>query len=248
MVVCSPGGFDAPMVAFDKRTGSVIWKAQIPQGDDAGYASAIVVNTDGKKQIVQFLAKGLVGVDAANGKMLWRYDGTGSGPANMATPVAREIYIYSPGQAGSAVVKLTAANGDVQAEELYRVRGLPNAIGGAVLVDGYLYGTERSDGLVCADFLTGEVKWKTPSVGMGAVCSADGLLYVYGESGELALVEASPQGYREKGRFTPPDRPQHANDMEKTWSSPVVANGRLYVRDKSSLWCYDVSETAAGVR
>jgi outer membrane protein assembly factor BamB len=202
----------------------------------------------GKKQYVQFLSKGLVGVDAANGKLLWRYDGTGSGPANMATPVARENMIYTPGQAVSSVVKLSATNGEVQAEEVYRVRGLPNAIGGAVLVDGFLYGTTRNDGLVCADFLSGDVKWKEPSLGMGALCSADGVLFFYGENGEVALVEASPQGYREKGRFTPADRPAHANDMEKTWAYPIVANGRLYVRDKNSLWCYDVSESAGKAR
>jgi outer membrane protein assembly factor BamB len=248
VVMCSPGGLDAPMVAFDKNTGSVIWKAQIPQGDDAGYASAIKLQLGGNKQYVQFLAKGLVGIDAANGQMLWRYDGTGSGPANMATPVAMENLIYTPGQAGSAVVKLTATGSGVQAEEVYRVRGLPNAIGGAVEVGGYLYGTTRNDGLVCADFKTGDVKWKDPSIGMGAVCSADGLLFVFGENGEAALVEATPQAYREKGRFTPADRPEHSNDMEKSWAYPTVANGRLYLRDKGTLWCYDVSDGAGAKR
>ena len=245
VVVCSPGGLDATIVALDKNSGNVIWKSAVPEGDDAGYASPIVVNFGGKKQYVQFLSKGVVGVDAATGKMLWRYNGTGGGPANMATPVAHDEHIYTPGQAGGGLAKLTATGDTISAEQVYLTRGLPNAIGGAVLIGDNLYGTARNAGLVCADFKTGAVKWADPSIGVGAVCSADGLLFVYGENGDVALVEASPDAYREKGRLTLPDKPQHASPQEKSWAYPVVANGRLYVRDKNSLWCYDVSDRAA---
>jgi outer membrane protein assembly factor BamB len=241
VVVCSPGGPDATIVAFNKNTGEVIWKCQVPEGDEAGYASAIVVNVGGKKQYVQFLAKGVVGVDAATGKFLWRYNETGGGPANIATPVAADGHVYTPGQQGSGLVKLSASGDAVTAEQVYRTRGLPNAIGGSVLIDGHLYGTTR-EGLVCCEFKTGEIKWKDSSVGVGAVCSADGLLFVFGENGNVALVEVNQTTYREKGRITPTDKPAHREGREKSWAYPVVANGRLYLRDKNVLWCYGVAD------
>jgi outer membrane protein assembly factor BamB len=244
VVVCSPGGPDATLVALSKRTGELVRKYPVPDADDAGYASVIVVDHGGKKQYVQFLSKGVVGVDAATGRFLWRYNETGGGPANIATPVAADGHVYSPGQQAAGLVKLTANGNGVNAEQVYLKRGLPNAIGGAVLLDGNLYGTTRT-GLVCVDFKTGDVKWSNPSVGVGSICSADGLLLVYGENGEVALVEATPTEYREKGRFTPPDKPGHREAREKSWAHPVVANGRLYLRDKNVLWCYDVSQRAA---
>jgi outer membrane protein assembly factor BamB len=245
VVVVSPGGFDATIVALNKNTGSVIWKCPVPEGDDAGYASVIVANVGGKKQYVQFMSKGVVGVDAATGKFLWRYNATGGGPANIATPVESDGLIYTPGQAGSGLVKLTASGDAVNAEQVYMTRGLPNAIGGAVLIDGHLYGTARQGGLICADFKSGEVKWSGPGVGVGSICAADGLLFLYGENGDVALVEATPAEYREKGRLTLPEKPQHAGPQEKSWAYPVVANGRLYLRDKNVLWCYNVSDRAA---
>jgi outer membrane protein assembly factor BamB len=248
-VICSPGGPDAAIVALNKQNGNVIWKAVVPspnpeEPEVAGYASAIVVEAGGKKQYVQFLSKGVVGIDAATGKLLWRYNATGGGPANMATPVADDGLVYTPNRTGSGLVKLTASGDGIEAEQVYLTRGLPNAIGGSVMIDGYLYGTTR-EGLVCADFKSGEIKWKDPSVGVGSVCAADGLLFIHSEAGELALVEVTPEAYREKGRLMLPDRPQRNNDREMSWAYPVVANGRLYIRDKNVLWCYDVSETAA---
>jgi outer membrane protein assembly factor BamB len=100
--------------------------------------------------------------------------------------------------------------------------------------------------LVCADFKTGEVKWKAESsVAPGAVCSADGLIFVHGEESEVALVEATPVEYREKGRFKLPEEPKRRDQMEKAWTFPVVAGGRLYIRDKNILWSYDVADAAA---
>jgi outer membrane protein assembly factor BamB len=96
---------------------------------------------------------------------------------------------------------------------------------------------------MCAEFKTGEVKWTERGVGAGSLCYADRRLYLHGENGELALVEATPEGYREKGRFTPPGQPERG--QSKAWTYPVVADGRFYIRDSSVLWCYDVKEGKA---
>jgi outer membrane protein assembly factor BamB len=241
-VVVTPGGPDATMVALNKRTGEPVWKAQLPGGPAPGYASAIIASAAGRKQYVQFMENGVAGVDAATGKHLWSYAETSKGPANIPTPLASGDLVYSTARSMSAggLVRLKPAGDGVAVEQVYFERGLPSAIGGAVLVDGILYGASGSD-LVAADFATGKLRWSNASVGAGAIVHADGHLYVYGEDGDVALVEAAPEAYREKGRFTPPGHPAHPRGArEKSWAYPVVANGKLYLRDIDVIWAYDV--------
>jgi outer membrane protein assembly factor BamB len=241
-LVCTPGGKEATLVALDKKNGNVIWKCAVPGGDAAAYASVIVVEATGRKQYVQFLGKGVVGVDAKTGQFLWRYNQTAKGsPANIPTPVAADSYVYSAtGRGGAGLIKLKADSDSVAAEQVYFNSRLPTSIGGAVLREGYLYGT-NGRGLICAEFTTGKVKWQDKCVGAGAICYADGRLYLHGENGDVALVEATPEAYRERGRFTPPDQPEHPyGASEKAWAYPVVANGRLYLHDQGTLWCYDI--------
>lgn len=243
-VVCTPGGSEATLLALDKNNGDVVWKSAVPEGDAAAYASIIVVDAAGVKQYVQFLAKGLVGVEAESGKFLWRYDHTATGsPANIPTPVAGGDMVYSSaGRSGGGLVKLTADGDAVNAEEVYFEAKAPKAIGGAVLVGDYLYGT-NTGGLMCLEFATGKILWEDRSVGAGSLCVADGRLYVHGENDEVALVEVSPEAYSEKGKFTLPDQPDRGR--AKAWAYPVIANGKLYIRDKTSLWCYDVGDSVA---
>ena len=241
-LVCTPGGDEATIIALDKRTGEVIWKCVSPEGDEAAYASVIIVDAGGAKQYVQLLQKGLVGVDAKTGRFLWRYEKIAKGsPANIPTPVAHDAFVYtSTGRGGGGLVELTVAPNGVETEEIYASAKLPTSIGGSVKVGDFLYGTNGA-GLMCVDFATGDVKWQDRSVGAGAVCFADGRLYLHGEKGDVALVEATGEGYREKGRFTPPDQPDRGR--AKAWAYPVVANGRLYIRDSGTLWCYDVADS-----
>jgi len=247
VLVVTPGGSAATIVALNKKTGAVIWKSAVPGGDAAAYASAIVTEAAGRKQYVQFLDKGVVGVDAKTGEFLWRYEKTSTGPANIPTPVAHAGYVYSANarRFGGGLVQLHATAGGVTAEEVYFERAVPNTLGGQVLLDGYLYGT-NSEGMVVSEFLTGKVAWQAESVGPGAVLYAAGRLYVHGENGDVALVEATTEGYREKGRFTPPNQPEHPRGpREAAWAHPVLANGRLYIRDLGTLWCYDVRSSGA---
>jgi outer membrane protein assembly factor BamB len=239
-VICTPGGPDATIAALNKTTGEVVWKCQVPGGDQAAYASLVVGELAGVRQIVGFLQKGIVGVDAKTGKFLWRYDKT-SGNANIATPVI-DGGVYSAGsRSGGALVKISGSAGAFEATEAYFSRSLPSAIGGTVAVGGHLYGTTNA-GLVCVDLATGTQKWQDPSVGVGSICVAGGRIYLHGENGNMALVEVTPEAYREKGRFTPPDPPTRASD--KAWAYPVVANGNLFVRDVDRIWCFDVKSPA----
>jgi outer membrane protein assembly factor BamB len=243
VVVVTPGGEQATIVALNKKTGAVIWKSAVPGGDPAAYASAIVVQAGGRKQYVQFLSKGIVGVDAKTGQFLWRYAEPVKGMAQMVTPVARGEYVYGGAHGvGGGVVRLKSDRGGVSAEQVYFARDLPNSIGGSVLVGDYLYGT-AGPGLVAIEFSTGKVKWQAESIGRGSVAFADGQIFLHGENGDVALVEATPEAYRERGRFTPPAQPKR-NRLgpypEKAWTYPVISNGRLYIHDIGTLWVYDI--------
>ena len=240
-LLCTPGGSEATLIALNKKTGEVLWKCALTEADEAAYASAQVVEAGGVRQYVQLLQKGLAGVEAKTGKVLWRYaKPTSRFNANIPTPVASGdiIYVGSAGTGGGAV-RLKAKDADVEAEPIYFESKLPTAIGGAVKIGDFLYGT-TAQAMLCIEFATGQVKWEERALGAASLCYADGRLYVHGENGDVALVDPAPESYREKGRFTPPSQPKHANPMEKAWAYPVVAHGRLYLRDHGSLWCYDI--------
>ena len=245
-LVCTPGGSNATIVALNKRTGEVVWKCAVPEGDQAAYASAIAVEVDGGKEYVQLLHKGLVGVQAGTGKFLWRYRKPVSAyNANIPTPLASDglIYVSSAGTGGGAV-RLKPNGGNIEPEQLYFDAKQSTAIGGTVKIGEYLYGT-TAQALLCTEFSTGHLKWQDRAMGAASLCYADGRLYLHGENGEVGLVAPSPEAYQEKGRFAPPDQPKHPNQMEKSWAYPVVANGRLYIRDHNMLWCYDIKAGGA---
>lgn len=240
-LVITPGGAEATIVALKKADGSVLWKSAIPGGDKAGYSSAIAANAAGRRQYIQFLDKGVVGVDAKTGAFLWRYTGTAGGPANIASPIVKDNYVYSTNarRFNGGLVQLTASGDGVAAEQVYLGRDMPNTLGGQVLVGDVLYGTNQQ-GPVAADFLTGKIHWQEAAFGPGAVQFAEDRLYFHAENGEVALVEATTEGYKERGRFLPPNPPKRRDNRERAWAYPVVANGRMYIRDLGCLWCFDV--------
>jgi outer membrane protein assembly factor BamB len=245
-VVATPGGSEATMVALERGSGKLVWKCPISEGDQAAFASAIIVEEAGVKQYVQLLQKGLVGVEAKSGKLLWRYKRPISQyGANIPTPVAGGgiIYVGSAGTGGGAV-RLKKTEAGVEAEELYFESKLPTAIGGTVKLGDSLFGT-TSQSMMCIEFATGKIKWQDRALGAASLCCADGLLYLHAESGDAALVEVSESSYQERGRFTPPDQPKRRGEMERAWAYPVVASGRLYLRDHDVLWCYDVRDPSA---
>ena len=238
-VICTPGGPDATMLALNKNTGELIWKCAVAGGEQAAYTSALVIEVGGVRQYVQMLQKGLVGIEAKTGKLLWRYDRTAKGsPAVIPTPVVDGDFIYSAaGRSGGGGVRLKVNGGTFETEQLYFSPKLPTSVGGVLKVGEYLYGTSAG-ALLCLEFKTGNVKWDDRSIGAAALCYADGRLYLHGENGEVALLEATPEAYREKGRFKPVDQPDRGSS--KAWAYPIIADGRLYIRDLGTLWCYDV--------
>ncbi len=238
-LICTPGGSTATLLALKKDSGDVIWKCATPEADEAAYASIIIAEIDGVKQYVQFLQKALVGVDARSGKLLWRYDRTAKGSmANIPTAVVGDNFVYSAtGRTGGSLAKINKHDDTFDAEQVYFSMKLPNAIGGVIKIGDYLYGT-TGQALQCIDFKSGAQKWEGKSIAPASLCYADKRFYLHGENGEVALVEATPEACHERGRFTPANPPDRG--QSRAWAYPVVANGRLYIRDAGILSCYDI--------
>ncbi len=245
-VVCTPGGKVASLVALNKKTGELIWKSLAPNAGEAAYASAIIMEVGGIRQYVQMMEKAVVAVEAKTGRFLWRYAETAKSQANIPTPVAHNDLVYTASrQGGGSLVKLTTTDGTVEAKQIYLSQKIPKGMGGAVQIADYLYGT-AGRGLMCIEFATGKIVWEDTTFGPGSITYADGMLYAHSENtGTVALVEAGPQGYHERGRLTPPGHTDYTKDGSgvKSWLFPVIANGRLYLRDAGSLWCYDITAT-----
>jgi outer membrane protein assembly factor BamB len=244
VLVCTPGGSKATVVALQKNTGDVIWTSSISEGEEAAYASIVIGEVDGIKQYIQFLGKGLVGIEAKSGKVLWRYNKTSNDKVNVQTPIFLDNSVISVNsKRGAARVRLKRDGDNVEAEEVFFTPELQVHVGGVVQVGGYVYGASNQ-ALVCLDAATGEVKWQARATGKGSVCYADGHIYHHASEAaqkyDVTLVEATPEAYKEKGRFTPPDPPERDSNKSPAWAHPVVANGRLYIRDLGTIWCYDV--------
>jgi outer membrane protein assembly factor BamB len=237
-LIVTPGGKMATLVCLNKKTGDVIWKGVVPKGDGAHYSSVIAVTFNGKRQYIQFLAGGVVGL-SGDGEFLWRYDHPHNGTANCSTPIYADGHVFAASGygTGGGLVKLIADGEKVRAEEVYFTRQMKNHHGGMVLVDGYLYGSDEGH-LTCLDFKTGEVMWAEGKAGKGSIACADGRLYYRNEGkGEIILVEVNPKKYVEHGRFNQPQR-----SGQPAWPHPIIANGKLYIRDQDVLFCYDVKK------
>lgn len=228
-VFVNAGGPGASMVALNKTDGSVIWKSQ---SDEPGYSSAIPLEVNGGTQVVFFTAQRAVGLDVRDGKLLWEYEKPANNVANVATPIvhANRVFISSDYGTGGGVVEIKPDN---KAQEIYFNKNMKNHHSSSVLVGDYLYGFSSSI-LTAMKFDTGEIAWHDRSVGKGSLVYADGNLYCLSENGVVGLVEATPTGYKEKGRF----RIQQGS--LPTWAHPVVAGGRLYIRDQDTIYAFDV--------
>ena len=252
-VVVTPGGSGALLVALDKRTGKEIWRTAAgdlgPKGKDgAAYSSIVISNGGGVKQYVQLTGKGVVGVRASDGKLLWNYNRVANDVANIPTPVVKGDFVFtSTGyQTGSALLKLAPAAGGVSATEVYFLDGktFQNHHGGMVLVGDHIYaghGHNRGNP-IAIEMATGKVAWggaeqKAAGTGSAAVAYADGSLYFRYQNGTMALIEATPTGYVEKGTFAIPGA------TAPSWPHPVITGGRLYIREQDALLVYDVKKS-----
>jgi outer membrane protein assembly factor BamB len=233
-VIATPGGSRGGIVAFDKKSGKEVWASR-ELTDTAGYASCIIADVGGVRTIMNLMSSAGVGVRANDGKLLWEYEKPANNVANCTTPVYRnnKVFYTSAYGTGGGLLALTPQDGHIKTQEVYFNREMQNHHGGVILLKDHLYGSSAAI-LTCMEFETGKVAWKDRSVGKGSLTYADGMLYVLSESNTMGLVEATPSGYVEKGRFNIEDQGR------PSWAHPVVCDGKLYIRNQSVLSCYDV--------
>jgi outer membrane protein assembly factor BamB len=233
-LIVTPGGDQAGIVALDKMTGKVVWASK-ELSDPAGYSSCLAADVGGVRTIMGFTARAAVGLRASDGKLMWRYEPVANRTANITTPIYHDnkVFYSSAYGTGCALLGLKPEGGEVRAQEVYFSKDMQNHHGGVVLVNGYLYGFSNAI-LTCIEFATGKVMWKDRSVGKGSLTYADGHLYLLSENNVVGLAEATPDGYKEKGRF------RIADQGWPSWAHPVVTGGKFYIRNQGVLACYDV--------
>lgn len=235
------------LVALHKETGAVLWKCAAPEASGAGYASIVVAEAGGIRQYVTFLGKelGLVGVEARTGKFLWSYKRIANPTANAPTPVVLGDHVFTTNgyNIGSALLKLVPdGDGNVEAREVWFLAGkeLQNHIGGVVRLGEYVYGGHGfNQGLpFCVELKTGKKMWAADKgIGQGSatVLYADGRLYFRYQDNTMALVEANPSEYRVVSQFRLPPATSTPG-----WPTPVIHDGRLFVRANDQVLCYDI--------
>lgn len=237
-MIVTPGGPNATMVALDKHTGEPLWTTR-NLSHPACYCSPILVERGGLQIIVTMVKEGLVGVNAADGSVLWFASHRNRYGNHMNTPVfeAGLLYFTSGYGAGGQMFRLSKDGKSI--EKLWQQLKPDTMHGGVVFVDGHIYGSSnrqpRGGKWVCLEAATGKVVYEQAWVKAGSVTYADGHLYCYGEDGRVALVPAKPDATAPTGRFSIP----HAGGQHCT--HPVVAGGRLYLRRGATLTAYQVA-------
>ncbi len=223
-------------VALDKKTGKLVWAAQ---SDKAGYSAPIAITVGGVRQVIFFTATSVASLSPKDGRLFWRTPWRTDWDVNAATPLfvpPDKLFVSSGYDTGSALFQIKAGGGRAGIEEVWRNRGMKNQFSSSVLHNGTIYGFDNAT-LKAINAATGEDRWRQRGFGHGSLILADGHLYVLSDRGKLALVEVSPEEYREKGSFDPLSG--------KCWTAPVLANGVLYIRNEQEMMALDVRGPAA---
>jgi outer membrane protein assembly factor BamB len=235
LVIVTPGGKGGTLLALNKENGEVVWRSS-ESNEGAHYSSPTLANINGVQQVVQFARQSVFGVTLADGKPLWKYTAPANGTANCCSPIidGNLIYASSGYGVGGGLAKVTLSGSVQVAEEVYFGKKLACHHGGIVKVGDYMYSCS-SGTVICMEFATGDIVWQARGAGKGAICYADGMLYMLGEGHNVALAEATPESYNEAGKF------KIESHGRPAWAHPIVTGGKLYIRDQESLSVYDVS-------
>ena len=251
LVLCTPGGSQGTMAALDKNTGAVVWRTK-EWTDDAGYSSPIIAEVGGIRQYIQQSNKGIAGVSAKDGKLLWRVENPAYKTAVIPTAIFNDNFVFATNgyNGGCMGIRLSKEGDGIKAETVYsNVRDISNQHGGIVLMNGFVFGhSDRpSNSWVCQNFKTGEIAWaqndKEFVAGKGSILGVnDRLILLDMYNGTSAVISASSDGWKEFGKLEIPERTKITTQDNQVWTHPVVANDKLYIRDHDLLFCFDLKK------
>jgi outer membrane protein assembly factor BamB len=252
LLICTPGAQGAMVVALEKTTGKVVWKGRAPEGnllgnDGAGYSSVVISKAAGIKQYVQLIGHGIVSYEAETGELLWNYDRIANRTANIPTPITKDNYVFcSTGydDGGTALLEINKKGKKLSVKEVYYKtnKELQNHHGGMIMIGNYVYmGHGHNNGFpACVEWKTGKNLWgKSRGAGTGsaAVVAADGKLYFRYQDSTMALISTKKDKYELISQFK---LPSHNGE---SWPHPVIAGGKLIIRDQDELFCFDLTSS-----
>jgi outer membrane protein assembly factor BamB len=242
LVICTPGGDKGALAALDKATGKVRWRTKDVK-DEAQYSSCILIEHKGKSQIVQLVMKRAFGVDPKDGALQWSAPFEGR-TAVIPTPIYHDGHDFVTAGYGVGCALFKLGDDGRSAKKVYSNKVMKNHHGGVVRVGEHVYGHSDGTGWTCQEFSTGDEVWSERSaLGKGAVHYADGKLYCLDEqTGEVALVNASPESWQPVSRFKLSPQSRERSQRGMIWTHPVVTGGRLYLRDQELIYCFDVKQ------
>jgi outer membrane protein assembly factor BamB len=232
VVVVLPGGSrDQSVVAYDRRSGDRRWSSR---GDGQSYTSPMLVTLGGLRQILVVTASRVVGLTVDEGRLLWDYPWSNNQGINAAQPLLvgnDRVFLSASYGSGAAVIQVTREGEGFRAASVWQNQRIKNRFSSSVLHEGHIYGLDESI-LTCIDAATGEARWKAGRYGHGQLMIAGDRLVVVTEDGRVVLVRATPDGHEELASFEAIEG--------KTWNHPVIADGRLILRNGREMAAFDV--------
>jgi len=230
----SPGGKSNNVVSLNRMTGETIWSSP-GTGDLSAYCTPLLLDLSTRKLLVTMMASHIIGLDASNGKLLWSYEQPNKWSVHANTPIYSDGALLCTSGYGKGSVKLKlSADGSSVTKEWFNDK-VDSRHHGLVLIDGYIYSSgDNNREWRCIDYKTGEEKWAASEIGKGVIISADGLLFLYSEKGELALAEANPASFKLLGQT------KVEKGTAQHWAHPVIQNGMLYLRHGDALIAYKI--------
>ncbi len=230
-VIVQPGGRGASMVAYGAATGRAVWKAL---DDQQAYVSPMLVTLAGRRQIVTITGARAIGVSPDDGSVLWSYPWETELRINIAQPIVigpSRLFLSSGYGKGAAAIELAPDGDRLHATTLWTHTRMKNKLSSSVLLDGYVYGLDEGI-LACVEAATGRVAWKNGRYGHGQMLLAGDRLVITTETGELALVHATPERFEELARVP--------GIEGRTWNVPAIEDGILLVRNAREMAAFDL--------
>ncbi|MCB1018375.1 MAG: PQQ-binding-like beta-propeller repeat protein [Acidobacteria bacterium] len=260
LIAVAAGRPDAKVVAFDKRTGAIAWRALSSADSGPGYSQPLLIDVAGRPQLIVWHAGAVTALDPATGETLWN----DPFPIMMETPIATPVWsppyllvsaffngsrLYRVGPQSAEVVWSSDTDNALENDGLHALMGSP------VIDGGYIYGVSSYGQLRCLSLATGKLQWETQAVTVEKARNASafivregGRYWINNDRGELILARLSPSGYEEIDRtklIAPTSKPGARRQLGAVhWSHPAYANGRIFVRNDEELLCADLRSSS----